>query len=200
LYTGSFVGFFPVEDPQVVCLVMMDNPQGGQYYGGAVSSPVFRAIADRIINTSGRFTKAPRPGDQAPENGITVPDVRTLQLNIATRMIESHGLRYRTVGTGEIVVRQVPEPGKRLEKDDIVQIVLNETDQASSAGGVLVPDLRGMSLRRAINRLVVDDFEIKVHGSGVVVSQLPPAGQKIRAGATIQLTCEPRSIVSAVLY
>jgi membrane peptidoglycan carboxypeptidase len=199
-YTGSFVGFFPIEDPQVVCLVMMDNPQGGSYYGGTVSAPVFRAIADRIINTSGRFTKTPQPKDQQPRNGITVPDVRTLQLNIASRLLESHGLKCQTVGTGDIVVRQVPEPGKRLEKDDVVQVVLNETGSAASGGPPIVPDVRGMSLRRAINRLVVDEFDIDVRGSGVVVSQIPGPGQKIHAGATIHLTCEPRSIVTAVLY
>jgi membrane peptidoglycan carboxypeptidase len=199
-YTGSFVGFFPVEDPQVVCLVMMDNPQGGSYYGGSVSAPVFRAIAERIINTSGRFTKTPPPTDQQPRNGITVPDVRTLQLNIAERLLESHGLKSRTVGTGDVVVRQVPEPGKRLEEDDVVQIVLNGESFNASGGLPLVPDVRGMSLRRAINRLVVDDFDIRVHGSGVVVSQVPAAGQKIQAGGTIHLNCEPRPIAAAVLY
>jgi len=199
-YTGSFVGFFPIEDPQVVCLVMIDNPQGGTYYGGTVSAPIFRAIADRIINTSGRFTKTPLPKDQQPRNGITVPDVRTLQLNIASRLLESHGLKCQTVGTGDIVVRQVPEPGKHLEKDDVVQIVLNETSAGTSGGSPVVPDVRGMSLRRAINRLVVDDFDIQVRGSGVVVSQLPAAGKKIHAGATIHLICEPRPIVTAVLY
>jgi cell division protein FtsI (penicillin-binding protein 3) len=199
-YTGSFVGFFPIEDPQVVCLVMMDNPQGGSYYGGSVSAPVFRAIADRIINTSGRFTKTSQPKDEQSKNGITVPDVRTLQINIASRLLESHGLKCQTVGTGDIVVRQVPQPGKHLEKDDVVQIVLNETGTETSGGSPIVPDVRGMSVRRAINRLVVDDFDIQMRGSGVVVSQIPAAGQKIQAGATIHLMCEPRSTVTAVLY
>ncbi|MBF8295821.1 MAG: Peptidoglycan glycosyltransferase [Bacteroidetes bacterium] len=200
-YTGSFVGFFPVEDPQVVCLVMLDNPRGGSYYGGSTSGPVFRAIAERIINTTGRFTKAPQPKDQLPpKNGISVPDVRTLQVLIASRLLESHGLKSQTIGTGDIVVRQVPEPGKHLEKDDVIQLVLNDTGVDVSNGRLVVPDVRGMSLRRAINRLIVDDFDIKVRGSGVVVNQVPAAGQKIQAGATIRLTCDPKTIVSAVLY
>ncbi len=200
-YTGSFVGYFPADDPQVVCLVMIDNPRGGAYYGGIISAPIFRSIAERIINTSGRFTKKPLPSEgPQPKNGISVPDVRTLQVVIASRLLESHGLKIQTVGTGDIVVRQVPEPGKRLEKDDVVQLVLNETGAATAGGSVTVPDVRGMSLRRAINRLVVDDFDIKVRGSGVVVGQIPAAGKKIQAGAAIQLVCEPRAIVSAVLY
>ena len=200
-YTGSFVGFFPIENPQVVCLVMIDNPRGGNYYGGSTSAPIFRAIAERIINTTGRFTKTPQPKDQAQlKNGISVPDVRTLQVSIASRLLESHGLKSQTVGTGDVVVRQVPEPGKRLEKDDVVQLVLNETGADQQNGIVAVPDVRGMSLRRAINRLVVDDFDIQLRGSGVVVNQAPVAGQKTQAGATIHLVCEPRPIVSAVLY
>lgn len=200
-YTGSFVGFFPADDPQVVCLVMIDNPRAGNYYGGATSAPIFRAIAERIINTTGRFSKKPQPSEeQPPKNGISVPDVRTLQILVASRLIESHGLRSKAIGTGDIVVRQVPEPGNRLEKDDVVQLVLNDTGADSTGGAIVVPDLRGMSLRRAINRLVVDDFDIKVRGSGVVVAQSPAAGKKIQAGATIQIVCEPRTTVSAVLY
>lgn len=200
-YTGSFIGFFPVEDPQVVCVVMLDNPRGGAYYGGLTSGPVFRAIAERIINTTGRFTKKPQSKEMAPpNNGISVPDVRTLQVVIASRLLESHGLKTRTIGTGDIVVRQVPEPGKHIEKDDVVQLVLNDTGVEEANGTLTVPDVRGMSLRRAINRLVVDDFDIKVRGSGVVVQQIPTAGQKTQAGATIRLVCEPKTIVSAVLY
>jgi len=200
-YTGSFVGYFPADDPQVVCLVMIDNPRGGAYYGGTTSAPIFRAIAERIINTSGRFTKKPQPNEEPqPKNGISVPDVRTLQVVIASRLLESHGLKSQPVGTGDIVVRQVPEPGKRLEKDDVVQLVLNETGAETAGGPATVPDVRGMSLRRAINRLVVEDFDIKVRGSGVVVEQVPAAGQKIQPGATVHLVCEPRAIVSAVLY
>jgi beta-lactam-binding protein with PASTA domain len=115
-------------------------------------------------------------------------------------LLESHGLKSQTIGTGDIVVRQVPEPGKHLEKDDVVQLVMNDTGVDVSNGTLIVPDVRGMSLRRAINRLVVDDFDIKVRGSGVVVGQVPAAGQKTQAGATIRLMCDPKTIVSAVLY
>jgi beta-lactam-binding protein with PASTA domain len=180
---------------------MLDNPRGGSYYGGSTSGPVFRAIAERIINTTGRFTKKPQPKEPTPpDNSISMPDVRTLQAVIASRLLESHGLKPQTIGTGDIVVRQVPEPGKRVEKDDVVQLVLNDSGAEESNGTTIVPDVRGMSLRRAINRLVVDDFDIKVRGSGVVVEQIPAAGQKTQAGSTIRLVCEPKAIVSAVLY
>jgi cell division protein FtsI (penicillin-binding protein 3) len=199
-YTASFVGFFPIEEPQVVCLVMLDNPKARGYYGGITSGPVFRAIAERIINTTGRFTKKPPVNEQSPKGGISVPDVRTLQLNIAAKMLEGMGLKGQPVGTGDIVVRQVPGPGKHLEPGDVVQLVLIGEEADEATGRMMVPDVRGMSLRRAINRLVVDDFDVSVRGSGVVVEQTPTGGQKAQAGATIHLVCEPRTISSAVLY
>jgi len=200
-YTASFVGYFPVEDPQVVCLVMMDNPRAVSYYGGLTSGPVFRAISERIINTSDRLTRGPQQVQQErPKNGVSVPDLRTLQVSIAEKILEGQGLKSEHIGNGEIVVRQVPEPGKHMEVGGAVKLIVQTRIPEGNYGVVSVPDLRGMSLRRAINRLVVDDFDVKVRGSGVVVEQSPSPGQRVNTGVTIQLICEPRTIVSAALY
>ncbi|HMK38500.1 MAG TPA: penicillin-binding protein 2, partial [Bacteroidota bacterium] len=52
-YTASFAGYFPAQDPAVVCLVMIENPRDRGYTGGLAAAPVFRAIAERICATSG---------------------------------------------------------------------------------------------------------------------------------------------------
>jgi len=46
-YVGSFVGFWPVENPKFAMLVSIGEPQGS-YYGGVISAPVFKAIAEEI--------------------------------------------------------------------------------------------------------------------------------------------------------
>jgi len=43
-YIGSFIGFFPVEDPQIIVCVMLDEPSG-EYYGARVAGPLFTSIA-----------------------------------------------------------------------------------------------------------------------------------------------------------
>lgn len=48
-YVSSFVGFFPVEAPQYVCLIVVDEPQG-TYYGSAVAAPVAKEIFQDIIS------------------------------------------------------------------------------------------------------------------------------------------------------
>lgn len=209
-YTSSFVGFFPVEDPQIVCLVMMDNPRAKGYYGGVTAGPVFRAIAERIINTSSRFAPTSRTTNgnvklaHAPETarqfGVTVPDVRNVQKTIAEKILEGHGLKVESFGDGDVVVRQSPEAGSRVEPGDAVKIMLLGESKTDTNGLITVPDLRGMSVRRAVNRLVVDDLEARVEGSGVVVQQVPAPGMKVSNGTTVRLLCEPRPILSTVLY
>tara|TARA_B100000427_G_scaffold134757_1_gene112022 strand:+ start:17632 stop:19362 length:1731 start_codon:yes stop_codon:yes gene_type:complete len=48
-YIASFLGFFPVEDPQIVILVSIDSPKKG-YYGSTVAGPVFKECAKFIID------------------------------------------------------------------------------------------------------------------------------------------------------
>lgn len=200
-YTSSFVAYFPAEDPQIVCLIMMDNPRALGYYGGVTSGPVFRRIAERIINTTGRFTRTPRGQETKPkQEEISVPDIRNLRTVIAQKILEGQGLKSEVFGEGDFVVRQSPEPGKRLDRGDVVRLMLNADDPTGDDGLVQVPDLRGMSMRRAINRLVIEDFDVQVNGSGVVTVQFPSPGQKVNAGSTVQLICEPRPVASAVLY
>lgn len=47
-YVASFVGFVPADKPRFVLVVSVDEPKG-DYYGGKVAGPVFRAIAERSL-------------------------------------------------------------------------------------------------------------------------------------------------------
>jgi cell division protein FtsI (penicillin-binding protein 3) len=46
-YYSSFVGFYPVDSPTIVCYVLIHKPKGA-YYGGLVSAPIFKNIISRI--------------------------------------------------------------------------------------------------------------------------------------------------------
>ncbi|MCC8107061.1 MAG: peptidoglycan glycosyltransferase [Clostridiales bacterium] len=47
-YISSFVGFAPADDPQVICLCVINNPQG-TYYGGTIAAPVVKDIFENIL-------------------------------------------------------------------------------------------------------------------------------------------------------
>ena len=48
-YLSWFVGFAPVDNPRVVTLIMVDEPRGGQYYGGEVAGPAFAHLTERAL-------------------------------------------------------------------------------------------------------------------------------------------------------
>ena len=47
-YISSFLGFAPAEDPQVLALCIIHDPQG-VYYGGTVAAPVVRGIFENVL-------------------------------------------------------------------------------------------------------------------------------------------------------
>jgi cell division protein FtsI (penicillin-binding protein 3) len=53
-YNSSFIGFFPEENPQVLCLILVNSPERGKY-GGAVAAPIFKAVAEKIVRLNENF-------------------------------------------------------------------------------------------------------------------------------------------------
>ncbi len=70
----SFVGFLPVEDPQVTILVVLDEPQGQEVWGGTLAAPVFSRIAQQVMH----YLQIPGQNSQVvwlePEEPTSVPE------------------------------------------------------------------------------------------------------------------------------
>jgi len=49
IYNSSFIGFFPVKNPKVVCYILVDSPKKGKF-GGSSAAPIFRKIAQQIAS------------------------------------------------------------------------------------------------------------------------------------------------------
>jgi stage V sporulation protein D (sporulation-specific penicillin-binding protein) len=134
-YIASFCGFAPTTDPEVTLLVIIDEPSGGDYYGGQIAAPVASKIFQQMFRylnvepSSDPFEKqAPAPASAQQDVRATVPDVIGLDAESAKQRIGEAGLRMRTEGRGlavsqdiapntvvergsEIVVRFAPEKG-----------------------------------------------------------------------------------------
>ncbi|MFN0157765.1 MAG: penicillin-binding transpeptidase domain-containing protein [Bacteroidota bacterium] len=193
-YTASFAGFFPAEDPQVVCVVMLDNPREG-YTGALASAPIFKAIAAKVSTTSGRFARTPDVviAGQIP---VAVPDVSNMKTAVATEILESHGFEVNLEGSGDVVYKQQPIPGTKIRRKEIVKLVTSDVI-AVKKGYAVVPDLRGLTIRRAINKLVIHHLDVNIEGSGVVRMQTPKAGQLVKIGTKVSLRCDARRAVVA---
>jgi len=143
-YIASFVGFLPADNPEIVCLVMLDNPRGSSYYGGTTSAPVFRAIAEHIINTT-EFIAPTRKFvsdtmhtiEPVRENADVVlspegviPDVRGRSVRQAVSILKDRKLDAVVNGSG-IVINQSPEPGLPLKRG--MKIILTCQPKLSAA-------------------------------------------------------------------
>lgn len=200
-YNASFAAWFPADDPRVVALVMLENPRNRSYYGGYVSAPVVKAVAERILQLTPTISSPQVAAVTDPTSDqVAVPDVRMIQVAIAAKLLEERGLHCELLGDGEIVLRQLPRPGTTIEKGDVVQLSLDASSSRRPDGVQAMPDVRGMSLRRALNCLALEGLQVDVNGSGTVVSQSPAPGQRLHSASLVTITCEPRGVATAVLY
>lgn len=72
-YVATFVGFFPVNDPKLLCVIVVDNPKGYEHTGGNVSAPVLREVFTRIVNLSDDLF--------LPEDTQEEPDIKYVDYN-----------------------------------------------------------------------------------------------------------------------
>jgi len=132
VHQGSFVGFFPVEDPQYTIMsVTYSKPTHVNVYG-AVSSRAVREMADQIyllspewgetLSANGNVPKMEKK--EAVSNGRgEVPDVAGLSLGDAMYVIENSGYRCNFSGSGH-VAKQSPAAMTKLKTGETVTITL----------------------------------------------------------------------------
>ena len=193
--TASFAGYFPADDPKAVCLVMLDNPHRTGSTGGTASAPIFKAIAQRVYAMSRRFTRS-SPEGIAGSQRVAVPDVVNLRVDAAKSTLSARGLQCKIHGKGETILGQTPAPGTVLAPGTMITLATSNGNGLLQAGYTIVPDLRGLSLRRALNSLVTSQLDVSISGSGVVAAQNPAAGQPVRIGTRVTVRCEPRNLAA----
>lgn len=140
---GTFVGFLPASDAQLVILVSIDEPQG-EVYGGVVAAPVFSAIATRSLKYLGVFPSLSGKGNSdmvqsvdRSENEVEefqemtgryfyndeLPDLRDLSLRDALGFLRPKNIVAEVVGSGR-VYKQIPPPFSSVPKDGKVVLYL----------------------------------------------------------------------------
>jgi cell division protein FtsI/penicillin-binding protein 2 len=200
-FMASFIGFFPVEDPQVLIYVMIDNPKD-EYYGGIVAASTFKRLAQRIIRKMEIDSRAgfSPPKYAAQESGIQqeeqddkmirVPDLISKKADVGQKIVEENRLRIEFENDGDIIADQSPVPGTSVPQSAVVSVKMKKIDD-SKGKYTTVPKVIGMTIREALNCLALENLHVIVQGSGRVVAQKPAAGSKIRVGAQCVIECAP---------
>lgn len=115
-YIASFMSFAPAENPQVMALVLIDEPQG-VYYGGTVAGPVMQELLKNILPYLGVEPEYnEKEAEEAAKEQAIMPDVIGMTLQEAKNTIQKEGLTMSVRGEGETVQRQLPPSGETINK------------------------------------------------------------------------------------
>lgn len=160
-YNSSFIGFFPADNPSIVILILVNAPKLGRY-GGSVAAPIFKNIAEKIINSGhDNFQKEEKEGpdlryaatdnsnqkdamfqntvQKVSNNNITrdvsknkMPDLTHYSLREAIYTLAKLGVRYRIQGSGKIISQSI-SPGEHVQKGSTVILFCKENSLAGVA-------------------------------------------------------------------
>ena len=115
-YTASFLAFAPAEDPVLMALVIIDEPQG-TYYGGTIAGPVMKEILANALPYLGVEPDYSEEELQKEEvQKIEVPDFRGLTLTEAKKRAQEVGIAVDVQGEGKTITSQFPLTGETVNK------------------------------------------------------------------------------------
>ncbi len=158
VYQATFCGYFPADNPKYSCIVVVNNPSKGVYYGNLVAAPVFKEISDKIYAHKIHFAQKAdttkrrsgiqhlpyvKPGYSKEVRQIfeymdipIQPDEADMPDSLRTKWVENVPAGHDTV--------------VNIDKRKVIE--------------GLVPDVQGMGLQDALYLLENNGLEVKIKG------------------------------------
>ena len=162
-HNSSFIGFFPADNPKIVCLILINAPRVGEY-GGLVAAPVFHDVAKRMIETDLSL----------------VPEKKNIERkqNLIDRLVAD--------------IKTSPKVKTTTFADVADKHVSNiSTRKFFNGNNSTMPNLMNQSMRDAIAQLNELGLKCKISGTGKVVWQSLEPGSSIVPGSECIIKCEP---------
>ena len=125
-YISSIMAFAPADEPQVVALVLVDEPQGA-YYGGQVTGPIMQVLLQNVLPYLG-VKPVYNEAEQAIEGTVpvTVPNLRGLKKSEAQALLKEANLGHLITGEGGTIVDQFPIPGELVNQGEKILLRIKE--------------------------------------------------------------------------
>ncbi|HUT64130.1 MAG TPA: penicillin-binding transpeptidase domain-containing protein [Anaerolineae bacterium] len=191
-YISSFIGYVTDRNPKILCLVIIDSPEG-VYFGSQVAAPVFKNIINRILNLGN--ISLPRDvavaSDETPMNGSILPNLKEMNVLEAVSKLQKLGFIASVIGDTTTVVAQFPLPGAKLNSGTDVTLYSNIMT-TNEGNRIRVPDLRDKTVREAVQDLVQSNLKVSIVGSGIVRNQKPSPGTLVDHNTVCEIICQKR--------
>lgn len=173
VYYTSFAGYFPADRPKYSMIVVIDSPKGFAAYGGDVSAPVFKEIADKIYALDLELNPSPKKllAEDAVKHPFPVP--KAGNAGELLRISQRFGIETADAQPNEWV--------KARTTGEKIDWTINETKPG------LVPDVSGLPLRDALFILENLGIQVRYQGAGQVKKQTLSPGSPLLKNSTIYL-------------
>ena len=186
-YVASFLGIVPADDPQLVCLVVVDEPSG-VFYGSQVAAPIFKTVMTdtlRYYEVAPSYTADDGIDEDTQGVVVQVPNVVNLDLDSALDKLHSLGFTTEVVGDGYLVTNQSPAALTMADSGSTVALSTGGITKTANGTKVTVPDVRGKRLAEIANLTAKLGLGLTCNGSGVAYDQEPKAGSVVDSGTVI---------------
>ena len=187
-YVTSFVGFAPVNEPALTVVVVLDSPVGA-HHGGDVAGPVFRRVAEQVLN----YMNVPHDGPEVTSTQMAErrADVQSPEPDARAEARSKGGKKSHT-DTSE------PEVSGIAGQDPAPPSPGAPTVQFGGEAGVTVPSLSGQSVRDVTEECSKLGLTPVLVGNGIALEQTPDAGAQVVRGSRIVVRFgRPGRVVSA---
>lgn len=187
-YICSFIGFAPADDPQYLCLILVDEPHVGSIFGSTVAAPFVRRVLSEILPYSGI-----QPSHLSET--VTVPNVLGLTTEEANKELAKVGLIGFYECADEVTL-QLPAAGETVVKGSSVLLYTGSDDVNIDNEPVIaplmveMPDLMDMTAVQAYNALTALGLNMVCSPEdphGVVLGQSIYAGTMVEYGSSVTL-------------
>lgn len=189
-YTASFIAISPIENTQVVCLVVLYKPEGAAgHQGGQTAGPVASQIMSEVLPYLGIPTNDTKVETTTTNTSIAVQDVTNKTIAEAKKVLKESGFNVSVSSSGDenntLVSEQIPKSGIYLEEGSTIYLY---TSESSSKKTTKVPNIKGKTVAEATKILKDKNLNIKVDGDkGIIVSQDPTFDVEVEEGTVINV-------------
>jgi cell division protein FtsI (penicillin-binding protein 3) len=170
-YQASFVGYFPADDPQYSCIVVVNSPSKNVYYGNMVAGPVFLEIARKVYATSIDMHPFVASLEDVP---LDLPYSKTGNRDQVREVLKALDIPIENshIRADWVSTEKKPE-AVSLTKRTLVE--------------GLVPNVVSMGAKDAVYLLENAGLRVRLLGRGSVRQQSIPPGTRARKGDLITL-------------
>jgi len=187
-YLSSFAGLAPIDHPRLAIVVIVDDPSGGDYFGGKVAGPVFAAIASEALRYLGVPGESPICAPPVPGAPPSTAAKTCLPAAVVAQARPRPGSFAATAAPSGPPVRDpAGDPGgdpagdladapADAPADEPAGPIDPADDPAANQPAITIPDFRGLGMARAIALGRTAHVRIEVSGTGRVIRQDPAPG------------------------